>query len=126
MIWANNIERDVNLALQKAIQNVQMVASGIMIGKEQLNISAYADDIVLIGKKEMEMTTFCRNGKPCRKAWTKQINQAKTKYMIMEMKNTLTTNKKRHLKIENYKFERAENLKYLRVVLNEDNNHQTH
>jgi len=30
-----------------------------------------------------------------------------------------------HLKIENYKFERVENLKYLGVTLNEDNNNQT-
>jgi hypothetical protein len=40
-----------NLALQKAIQNVQMVPSGIKIGKEHLNILAYTDDSVLIGKK---------------------------------------------------------------------------
>jgi len=34
-----------NLVLQKAIQSVKMVPSGIKIGKEQLNVSAYADDI---------------------------------------------------------------------------------
>ena len=28
-----------------------MVPSGIMIGKEQLNVLEYADDIALIGKK---------------------------------------------------------------------------
>jgi hypothetical protein len=32
-----------NLALQKVIQSKQMVPSGIKIGKEQLNILAYAD-----------------------------------------------------------------------------------
>jgi len=36
-----------NLALQKVIQNIKMVPN---IGKEHLNILAYADDIVLIGK----------------------------------------------------------------------------
>jgi hypothetical protein len=36
-----------NLALQKGIQNIQMVPSGIKAGKEQLNVLAYADDIVL-------------------------------------------------------------------------------
>ena len=30
------------------------------------------------------------------------------------------------LKIKNYTFERAENFKYLGVILNADNNHQTH
>jgi hypothetical protein len=29
-----------------------------------------------------------------------------------------------HLKIKNYKFERVENFKYLRVILNADNNNQ--
>jgi len=39
-----------NLALQKVIQSIKMVLSSIKIGKEQLNILAYADDIALIGK----------------------------------------------------------------------------
>jgi hypothetical protein len=30
------------------------------------------------------------------------------------------------LKIKNYKFERAENFKYLWCTLNEENNHQIH
>ena len=43
-----------NLTLQKVIQSIKMVPSGINIGKEQLNIFVYADDIVLIGKNEIE------------------------------------------------------------------------
>jgi hypothetical protein len=31
-----------------------MVHSGTKIGKEQLNVLAYADDIVLIGKNEIQ------------------------------------------------------------------------
>jgi hypothetical protein len=45
--------------------------------------------------------------------------------MTVERKNGLKQSKTRHLKIKNYKFERVENLKYLGVVLNEDNNCQT-
>ena len=37
------------------IQSIKMVPSGIKIGKEQLNILAYADDIALIGKNEIEI-----------------------------------------------------------------------
>ena len=33
------------------IQSTKMVPTGIKIGKEQLNILVYADDIVLIGEK---------------------------------------------------------------------------
>ena len=40
----------IYLALQKVIQSIKMVPSGIQIGKEQLNVSAYADDIVLLAK----------------------------------------------------------------------------
>ena len=40
-----------NLALQKVIQSIKMVPSGIKIGKEQLNVLEYASDIALIGKK---------------------------------------------------------------------------
>jgi hypothetical protein len=43
----------------------------------------------------------------------------------MERKNSSNKNKKGHLKINNYKFERVKNFKYLRVMLNEDNNNQT-
>ena len=44
-----------NSTLQKAIQSIKMVPSGININKEQLNVLAYADDIVLIGKNEIEI-----------------------------------------------------------------------
>jgi len=35
-----------NLALQKVLQSIKMVPSGIKIGKEKLNVLTYADDIV--------------------------------------------------------------------------------
>jgi len=44
--------------------------------------------------------------------------------MTVERKNSLKKNKIGHLKIQNYKFERVENFKYLGVILNEDNNNQ--
>jgi len=52
------------------------------------------------------------------------INQEKTKYMIVERKNSLQKNKIGYFKIKNYKFERVENFKYLGVILNESNNNQ--
>jgi hypothetical protein len=44
-----------NLALQKVIQSIKMVPSGIKVGKERLNILIYADDIALIGKNEIKI-----------------------------------------------------------------------
>jgi len=40
------------------IQIIKIVPSGIKIGKEQLTILAYADDIALIGKNEIEIRKF--------------------------------------------------------------------
>ena len=40
------------------IQSIKMVLSGIKIGKEQLNVLPYVDDIALIGKNEIETRKF--------------------------------------------------------------------
>jgi len=45
--------------------------------------------------------------------------------MIVEWKNSSKQNKTGALTIKNYIFERGENFKYLGVILNEDNKHQT-
>jgi hypothetical protein len=113
-----------NLALQKVIQSKKMVPSGIKIGKEQLNILAYADDIALIGKNETEIRKLFVEMANIARKFGLQINQEKTKYMIVERKNSLKKNKIGHLKIKNCIFERVENFKYLEVILNEDNNNQ--
>ena len=47
-----------------------MVPSGIKIGKEQLNVSAYADDIALIGKNEIEIRKLFVEMENCQKFWT--------------------------------------------------------
>jgi len=101
-----------------------MVPSGIEIGKGQLDILAYADDIALIGKNEIEIRKLFVEMENIARKFGLQINQEKTKYMIVERKNNLKKNKIGHLKIKNYKFERGENFIYLGVVLNEDNNNQ--
>ena len=89
-----------NLALQKVIQSTQKVPSGIKIGKEQLNILAYADDIVLIGKNEMEIRQqFVEIENIARKLGL-QIKQEETKYMIVETKNILKENNAGLLKIK--------------------------
>jgi len=84
-----------------------MFPSGIKIGKKQLNVLAYADDIALIGKNEIEIRQpFVEIENITRKLGL-HINQGKTKYMIMEQKNSTKQNKVGHLTIKNYTFERA-------------------
>jgi len=62
-----------------------------------------ADDIALIGKNEIEIRKhFVEMENTARKFGIK-INQEKTKYMIVERKNSLKKNKIGHLRIKNYK-----------------------
>jgi len=77
-----------NLALQKVIQSIKMVPSGINIGKEQLNVSAYADDIALIWKNEIEIRKRFVEMENIARKFRLQINQEKTKYVIVERKNS--------------------------------------
>jgi len=113
-----------NLALQKVIQSIKMVPSGIKIGRELLNVLAYADDTALIGKNEIEIRKLFAEMENIARKFGLQINQEKTEHVIVERKSSLKKNKIGHLKIKNYKFKRVENFKYLGVILNEDNNNQ--
>ena len=63
-----------------------MVPSGINIGKEQMNILAYANAIVFIGKNETEITQLFVEIKNIARKLGLQINQRKTRYMIVEGK----------------------------------------
>ena len=87
-------------------------------------VLAYADDIALIGKNAIEIRKLFVEMENIARKFGLQINQEKTKYMIVERKYNLKKNKRGDLKIKNYKFGRVENFKYLGVVLNEDNNNQ--
>ena len=92
----------LNLALQKVIQSIKMVPSSIKIGKEQLNVLAYADDIVLIGKNEIEIRQLFVETENIARKLGLHINQGKTQYMIVEWKNSSKQNKIGQLTITNY------------------------
>jgi len=81
-----------HLSLQKVIQSIKMVSSGIKIGKEQFNMLAYADDIALIEKNEIEIGQLFVERENIARKLGLQTNQEKTKYMIVERKNSLKQN----------------------------------
>ena len=63
-----------------------MVLRGIKICKEQLNVLAYADDIVLIGKNEIEIRQLFVEIQNIARKLGLHINLGKTKYMIVGWK----------------------------------------
>ena len=101
-----------------------MIPSDIKIGKEQLNVLAYADNILLIVKNEIHIRQLVVELENIARKLGLHINQRKTIYMIVEWKNSSNQNKTGQLTIKNYTFERVENFEYLGVIINEDNNHQ--
>ena len=70
-----------------------MFPSDIRIGKEQLNILAYADDIALIGKNEIDVRKLFVEMENIARKFGLQINQEKTKYMTFERKDRLKKNR---------------------------------
>jgi hypothetical protein len=63
-----------------------MVPSGMKIGKEKLNMLAYADDIILIRKNEREIRKLFVEMENIARNIVLQINKQKTKCMIVERK----------------------------------------
>jgi hypothetical protein len=59
------------------IKKKKMVPSGIKIGKEQLNILAYADNIALIVKNEIEIRKLFVEMENIARKFRLQINQDK-------------------------------------------------
>jgi hypothetical protein len=57
-----------------------MVPGGIKIGKERLNLLAYADNIVLLGKNEIEIRQLFLDMESAARKLGLQVNQEKTKY----------------------------------------------
>jgi len=72
-----------NLAFQND-KSLKMVPSGIKIGKEQLNVLACADDIVLVGKNGVEIIQILVEIENIARKLGLQINQRNTKYIIVE------------------------------------------
>jgi hypothetical protein len=68
-----------------------------------LNIFACANDIALIGKNEKEIRKLFVEMENIASKFGQEINQEKTKYVIVERKNKLKKNKMGDLKIKNYK-----------------------
>jgi hypothetical protein len=63
-----------------------MIPSAIKIGTQKLNVLAYADDIALIGKNEIELRQLFFLFENIARKLGLHMKQGKTKYMIVEQK----------------------------------------
>lgn len=86
--------------------------------RRQCGVLAYADDIIILGSDSQEVKAGTKELIINSKDIGLQINEGKTKYMVISRRE----NHEENLEVENYKFERVQNFKYLGVTINSKNN----
>jgi sorting nexin-29 len=106
-----------NLALEKVIRDSGIETKGTIYNKT-IQILAYADDIVSVGRNIGVLKEEIKNLSNTAKEMGLTINLQKTKYMEVTKKPTNL----RMLEVDDQEFERAREFKYLGSTLTEDNN----
>ncbi|VVC32422.1 Reverse transcriptase domain [Cinara cedri] len=112
-----------NLVLEKIVREINL-CEGVELGQSTINILAYADDISLM-RRSREM--IIKMGKSLIKAAEKvglRINEEKTKYMVVSRRNGNQVQEE-FIEVEEYKFKRVDQFKYLGSIITQDNDIKT-
>ncbi|VVC38751.1 Reverse transcriptase domain [Cinara cedri] len=112
-----------NLVLEKIVREINL-CEGVELGRSTINILAYADDISLMGRSR-EM--IIKMGKSFIKAAEKvglRVNEEKTKYMVVSRRNGNQVQEE-FIEVEEYKFKRVDQFKYLGSIITQDNDIKT-
>lgn len=92
-------------------------ATGIKIGNDQqLVVAGYADDVIIMAESEEDLKRTTSKLIEEGGKIGLMVNEEKTKYMLVTRHN----HEIRHMKVNNYIFERVANFKYLGVNINEN------
>jgi hypothetical protein len=112
-----------NLVLEKIVRETNL-CEGVELGRSTINILAYADDIALL-ERSREM--IIKMGKSLIKAAEKvglRINEEKTEYMVVSRRNGNLVQEE-FIEVEEYKFRRIDQFKYLGSIITQDNDIKT-
>ncbi|VVC37613.1 Reverse transcriptase domain [Cinara cedri] len=104
-----------NLALEKIIRDTNDDRR-MEISNEQVML-AYADDIVLMGETKEEIINSTSKLINASKGIGLHVNEGKTKYMVVSRRPPNINS----IIVDNYKFEKVNNFKYLGVNINNGN-----
>lgn len=106
-----------NKALESVIRKILVTANGVNIGADKhLIVAVYAVKLVILAEDKVDLKDTTKNLLENGKETDLKINEDKTKCMVLT-KNIYRVG---HLDIDNYKFERVNNFKYLGVNINKD------
>ncbi|XP_072401637.1 uncharacterized protein [Diabrotica undecimpunctata] len=101
-----------HLILEAIIRRTNFI--NINIITDQLQVIAYADDLVIIAKMKMTLIRAIEKLDKEAKKLELEINRHKTKYMTMGKDNTTT---QKYLIPQNHKFETVSTFSYLEVII---------
>lgn len=104
-----------NLALEKIIRDTNDDRR-MEISNEQVML-AYADDIVVMGETKEEIINSTSKLINASKGIGLHVNEGKTKYMVVSRRPPNIDS----IEVDNYKFEKVDNFKYLGVNINNKN-----
>lgn len=85
---------------------------------------AYTDNIAIIGNSEEEVKPSCRRPIKTTGKVSLQINEEKTKYIIMNRRE-IKYRQGKIMKVENHRFKRVSHFNYLGSILTNDNTIKT-
>jgi sorting nexin-29 len=106
-----------NITLEKAIREAGIEKKGTIYHKS-IQMLAYADEINIIGQTTTAVKeTFLKLEKAAQEIGLR-VNESKTKYMEI----TCKPNKMQYLIVDNYKFEKVNEFKYLGMLITANNN----
>jgi sorting nexin-29 len=106
-----------NIALEKAVRDAGIEKRGT-IYRKSVQVLAYDDDIDIIGRTTRAVKeTFLKLEKAAQEIGL-TVNESKTKYMEI----TCKPNNMQYLIVNNYKFEKVNEFKYLGTLITTNNN----
>lgn len=112
-----------NLVLERVIREMN-ISEGVILGQIRIGMLAYADDIALLGEDLDMIKKLGSNLINTAKKVGLTVNEEKTEYLVASRKNR-NGGLEQYIKIEELKFKRVSQFKYLGSMITEDNDIKT-
>jgi hypothetical protein len=112
-----------NLVLERVIREMN-TSEGVILGQIRIRMLAYADDIALLGEDLDMIKRLESNLINTAKKVGLTVNEKKTEYLVASRRNR-NGGREQYIKIEELKFKRVSQFKYLGTMMTEDKDIKT-
>ncbi|KAL4082900.1 hypothetical protein QTP88_029554 [Uroleucon formosanum] len=114
-----------NIVLEKVVREAALDKEGVKLGENNIGILAYADDIVLMADSKDKLKEQSKQLINATKRVGLEINAEKTEYMVVQRHEQIGC-RNEVLEVENYKFKRVQQFKYLGTLITQQNEIDEH